>query len=78
MIKDEVNNNDDFFFEKKQCDFLCSQAVRAHELDPTDATPLFLLGNWCYEVAGIGWMVSKSIFFFFFRKKNAFFFNHSL
>ena len=35
------------------------------ELDPTDPTPPFILGLWCYNVAGIGWMTRNLAATFF-------------
>ncbi|KAJ8670340.1 hypothetical protein QAD02_001599 [Eretmocerus hayati] len=33
--------------------------VRASELNPNDATTLYLIGNWCYQVADLAWYQRK-------------------
>jgi tetratricopeptide (TPR) repeat protein len=38
---------------------------RATELNPTDATSWFLLGEWCYNVANLGWVQRKAAAAFF-------------
>lgn len=39
--------------------FIIVLLQRATELNPTDATTLYMLGCWCYEIANLAWYQRK-------------------